>query len=248
MRSNWDVGHFTNDLHCVCHGTCDWVMSHANESCHTMNESCHMASVSEEDVWRSHGTYEWVMSHMNGLCRIWTSHVGWCGVFHGTCECAMVHTNESCHTMTESWHMQMRHVMYERAISRRNRSSQYEWVISYHDWVISKMSETCQIWMSHGGTSLLYSLSLSPSLSPSPSPPRSRSRSRSRSLNTCFWARPWHQSEIPVALLPFHPILYVTWLVYMGCEACTCDITRHTWYDTFMHVWIDLVVYHTTCA
>ena len=62
-----------------CH-TYEWVMSHLNESCHTLRDE------GMSHIWMSHvthmrescDTYEWVMSH------IWMSHV--------------THMNESCDT------------------------------------------------------------------------------------------------------------------------------------------------------
>jgi len=41
----------------MSHVTCEWVMSHMNESCH---------------VWMSHVTYDWIMSHMNESCCVCT--------------------------------------------------------------------------------------------------------------------------------------------------------------------------------
>jgi len=69
--------HTVHNVH-ICdmtrHVTCEWVMSHMNESCH---------------IWTSHVTYERVMSHMNESCHMWMSHV--------TYERVMSHMNESCH-------------------------------------------------------------------------------------------------------------------------------------------------------
>jgi len=44
----------------MSHITCEWDMSHVDESCH---------------IWISHVTHERDMSHMNETCHIWMSHV-----------------------------------------------------------------------------------------------------------------------------------------------------------------------------
>jgi len=50
--------------------TCEWVMLHTNEACHTWREhilltwQCVRSVEMTCDMWMSHFAYEWVMSHM----------------------------------------------------------------------------------------------------------------------------------------------------------------------------------------
>jgi len=68
----------------VSHVTCEWVMSHTNQSC---------------NIWMSHFTYAWAMSH------IWWSHV--------TYEWVMFCRIESFHNLNETCHIWISHVPYE---------------------------------------------------------------------------------------------------------------------------------------
>jgi len=73
-----EVSHAPQTWHLTSRHTCEWVMSHVNESCHMWGLTC--ASDVTSNVTSSNAclTCEWVMSHM------WMSHVS--------------HVNESCHT------------------------------------------------------------------------------------------------------------------------------------------------------
>ena len=119
---------------CVCvylsHVTCEYVMSHMNESCHIWMShvtygmrrlACHVwhsgiytcipvsVRYTCNFMWIRHVTYEWVMSHMewddllenvtnasyeaDKVCIYVCTYMS-----HVTCESAMSHVNESCHT------------------------------------------------------------------------------------------------------------------------------------------------------
>ena len=116
-------GHEMNDL--LKHDTCEWVMSHINESCH---------------MWMSHVTHQWVMSHVNvrtrdervtnymwderpaETCHMWMSHVT-----HQKVMSYITWTPDE--RPAEACHMWMSHVTRE--------------------WVMSHVNESCHMWMSH---------------------------------------------------------------------------------------------------
>jgi len=93
--------------------TCEWVMSHMNESCHTCDSQVIqqglVASSTACQIWMSHGTYDTLS------CHIWTSHVTYEYVVSHMNESVMSHMNESCHI----W---MSHVTHEWVMSHMNES------------------------------------------------------------------------------------------------------------------------------
>jgi len=129
--------------HASCR-TCEWVMSHMSESCHTfpslslepmhhvarVNESCHIwvrhvthshhcrwSLCIMSHVWMSHVTYECVMSSHIPIIVV--------GAYAScrTCERVMSHMSESCHTFPSLSLEPMHHV--------------------------ARVNESCHVWVSH---------------------------------------------------------------------------------------------------
>jgi len=75
----WVMSHTKESCHTISHVTYEWVMSHMNESCHTMRHVTHMKSFRgfgrHAHVNESCHTHNWVISHTNESCPIWVSHV-----------------------------------------------------------------------------------------------------------------------------------------------------------------------------
>ena len=117
--------------------TCEWVMSHVNESCHT---------------WISHVIYGRVMSHVNESCHIRLSHSTHEWVTSHRC---IYHVRAGAST-----HFPRRFLCYdtvdtfEKGMSHINRSCHSEmschtWTSSVaYEWVLSRVTETCSIWTS----------------------------------------------------------------------------------------------------
>jgi len=147
--------------------TCEWFISHVNESCHMwMSHITYAGAMSP--MWMSHVIYEWVMSHMHESCHICMSHDTYaramshmnksCHVWmsHVTCEWVMSHVDESCHMcmshvtfVNEPCHIWMSHVTYEWVMSHMHES--YHMWMSHVtcEWVMSHMHESCHTCISH---------------------------------------------------------------------------------------------------
>jgi len=105
---------------CMSHVTCEWVISHTNESLWgfrptestQMYESCH--------VGMRHITYEWVMWRVNGSYNIWMR--------HDTCKSSHITNEWVVWRVNESYHIWMSHATCK--------------------WVTSHMNESCNMWIS----------------------------------------------------------------------------------------------------
>ena len=168
----WDMSH-TNEPCLVW----EWVMSHMNESCqkwmsHVTHEWAMSRMNESEHAWVRHVTHEWALSISTAThCNKLQSTATYCNTMQRTYEWDMSHTNEPCpsalqhtathcntlqHTVTYCNTLQLQHAhMNETCHTRMSLVSLYVCMsiirMSYvtYAWVMSRMNESCHVWISH---------------------------------------------------------------------------------------------------
>ena len=191
------------------HVPCEEGMSHMNEICHVPYEEV-MSHVKKAcPIWM-----RYVMLQVKKACPIWISRVTYDRVVfiwtsHVTYKCVVFYRNQTCH-MSGSLH---RHVTCEGVSTDMSHVRESPpcytpatdvYICVYtvtHEWVMSHVNESCQMWMIH----ITYEWVLS--------------NTRMRHV-----AYTWVKSSMNVHVHTWQK--RVTWLFYGSCHVCTNYVRR----------------------